>query len=1487
MAGSASEYTIGGVTIQFPCKAYPSQLAMMNSIVRGLNCQQHCLLESPTGSGKSLALLCSAVAWQNAQYGKAKEESGSPQKKPAAAPTCQCACHSGPAQAPSQPAPTPAHRETEPPAPSSHPASASASAVPAPERKSTLASRLSQRLQASLSQHQDDDFQQDRKRMRTPAADSKVSPSPRTGGRKRRCLDMGVQFIDEDPEPEGRPLSPGGQSWSMEPGSQAERADTFPAAQSPAPAPCRLCPCAAAKPAHKEKEKEKEEGRGGGKQRVPKIFFGTRTHKQIAQITRELRRTAYSSVRMTILSSRDHTCVHPEVSASGNRNERCRELLESREGQSCRYYHGVHKMREQNSLQWGHGLHQAWDIEELVRLGRRLRSCSYFAARELMVEADIVFCPYNYLLDPQIRESMDISLKGQVVVLDEAHNIEDCARECASFTLTQAQLLFAREEMDSMVHHNIRRADHEPLRAFCCSLVNWLEESRGSLEEREYETACKVWSGREILGIFHGLGITEATFPILQKHLEAVLEKEEKVTLVNGREETTQVPTVSSPTQMVLKGLFMVLEFLYRYQCRFADDYRVALQQTYTWTTEPDLPDAQGFFARPRRRQSARRKKLVHTLSFWCLNPAVAFSDLSSSVRTIVLTSGTLSPMSSFSSELGVKFSIQLEASHVIKKSQVWVGTVGAGPQGRKLCATFQHTETYAFQDEVGALMLSVCQAVAHGVLCFLPSYKMLDKLRERWMHTGLWGKMEERKAVITEPKGGDKADFDELLQTYYEAVKQRGGALLIAVCRGKVSEGLDFTDDNARAVVTIGIPFPNIKDLQVELKRKYNDQHCKARGLLPGSQWYETQAFRALNQALGRCIRHKNDWGALILVDDRFRCNPNKYITGLSKWVRQQVQHHATFSSALQSLITFSQGHQGAGAVSAAGQGEPTAPELGSPDPAAPRGTASPHWGTARLHDTGQSAAPAPDGVRFPLAGDQVSVHQQARLLSSPRQKEGLIEESTSADVNTAQLGRGQRPQGTSPQLFDMLLTSTPVCSSFKKPIFSSVTPGREQRDAPLQEPAAGVKTAKTAASEERRVQPDGRQRSPAEFSGGGEPGENGEGPECTVLAFSPIKPAASPDRTEVGAGCPVVEPQDRAEEEDQSLFFTPELFEGGEESDVEEGSNTRQALPCGTELETEPVVLGVDDTPAPHLSKGTVHVLSEDDLSSDECAGPLTTVAQKGDAAHMCGQAVSEAHTTREAGRDRDSSSARKDESVDLTEWAPTQTQTSHRTHRLSRSRNKGASSSADLQHKREALIRKAGKGRQRAERLRGAEAGTRAWGSPAPVRPLRAAEQVGPAGDPPAPRGGGPDSAADERESQNWTVLGQAAEPARSARAQRKAGHPCRTAGARGVVGCSGSPPRPAGQRKGKMEEPQLDPPRPVWESEDQTHPPPLPPRRGTVRKAAVSCQQSGTRQVKQHISRRIKAQSRGWKSRKLGTPDAKTFSQRRREILEMKI
>lgn len=65
----------------------------------------------------------------------------------------------------------------------------------------------------------------------------------------------------------------------------------------------------------------------------------------------------------------------------------------------------------------------------------------------------------------------------------------------------------------------------------------------------------------------------------------------------------------------------------YRIVCRFAEDYRVALQKSFAWTNQvpPDAPDAQGFIvrARNRQRQGVRVKAEVLSLSFWCLNPAV------------------------------------------------------------------------------------------------------------------------------------------------------------------------------------------------------------------------------------------------------------------------------------------------------------------------------------------------------------------------------------------------------------------------------------------------------------------------------------------------------------------------------------------------------------------------------------------------------------------------------------------------------------------------------------------------------------------------------------------------------------------------------------------------------------------------------------------------------------------------------------------------
>ena len=63
-------YHIGGLQVEFPYQPYGSQFAFMGRVISTLDRAHreghcHALLESPTGTGKSLSLLCSSLAWQH------------------------------------------------------------------------------------------------------------------------------------------------------------------------------------------------------------------------------------------------------------------------------------------------------------------------------------------------------------------------------------------------------------------------------------------------------------------------------------------------------------------------------------------------------------------------------------------------------------------------------------------------------------------------------------------------------------------------------------------------------------------------------------------------------------------------------------------------------------------------------------------------------------------------------------------------------------------------------------------------------------------------------------------------------------------------------------------------------------------------------------------------------------------------------------------------------------------------------------------------------------------------------------------------------------------------------------------------------------------------------------------------------------------------------------------------------------------------------
>ena len=85
----------------------------------------------------------------------------------------------------------------------------------------------------------------------------------------------------------------------------------------------------------------------------------------------------------------------------------------------------------------------------------------------------------------------------------------------------------------------------------------------------------------------------------------------------------------------------------------------------------------------------------------------------------------------------------------------------------------------------------------------------------------------------------------------YYSTIfEENRGAILMAVCRGRISEGLDFSDKAARAVIVVGIPFAQLNDPKIVLKKDYLDRKSKKSltDEMDGQAWYKQQALRAVN---------------------------------------------------------------------------------------------------------------------------------------------------------------------------------------------------------------------------------------------------------------------------------------------------------------------------------------------------------------------------------------------------------------------------------------------------------------------------------------------------------------------------------------------------------------------------------------------------------------------------------------------------------------
>ncbi|KAJ0036143.1 hypothetical protein NQD34_004820 [Periophthalmus magnuspinnatus] len=643
---------------------------------------------------------------------------------------------------------------------------------------------------------------------------------------------------------------------------------------------------------------------------IPKIIYASRTHSQLAQVISELKNTTYRP-KVCVLGSREQLCVNPEVMRQESNHVKvhmCRAKVSTR---SCVYYNNVEEKSTDCNL-----TNSILDVEDLVKYGSKQRVCPYYLSRTLKQQADIIFMPYNYLLDPKSRRAHNIELSKAVVIFDEAHNVERTCEESTSFDLTPYDMASAITAVDRLLVEQTKEVSRGdgPSESFSADLLSTGLKMDITTIAKIKQILLDLEAAIDSYEIPSGKGVTKPgifIYELLERaHLNyntktPVYEALEQMTsYLTGRESglflnTTGLQKLADIIQLVFCGepaekdqqLLMQANTAHFKVHIHQDISQKRKQPTDLWT-------------------SSTSKKQGNILSYWCFSPGFSMQELvNQGVRCIILTSGTLSPLSSFTSEMRIDFPIHLENGHVIERDQIFVSVIERGPDGVQLTSAFDRRFLPENMASLGSTVANLSRVVPHGLLVFFPSYPLMEKTLEFWREKGQADRIEHVKPMFVEPKG--KGTFTEVIEGYYNKVDNpvsKGGSFF-AVCRGKASEGLDFADSYGRGVIITGLPFPPKMDPRIILKMQFLDEMCRkktpgVKQYLTGQEWYRQQAFRAVNQAVGRVIRHKEDYGAIFLCDERFK--GANAIAQLPKWVRPYVRPYIAFGSVVRDVSQF-----------------------------------------------------------------------------------------------------------------------------------------------------------------------------------------------------------------------------------------------------------------------------------------------------------------------------------------------------------------------------------------------------------------------------------------------------------------------------------------------------------------------------------------------------------------------------------------------------
>uniref|UniRef100_H2Z3N9 DNA 5'-3' helicase n=1 Tax=Ciona savignyi TaxID=51511 RepID=H2Z3N9_CIOSA len=648
------------------------------------------------------------------------------------------------------------------------------------------------------------------------------------------------------------------------------------------------------------------------------IFFCSRTHSQLSQFVKELQKSPFGKqtdpdgfqVTMVGLGSRSNLCINDEVrklKSVSLMNERCLEMQKNSKPEASSEDGKRKRQKKPKSTCCYYTNHDATshltntivdsilDIEEVVKKGRSLEACPYYASRHAVPLTQLVVLPYQTLLHKATREASGIKLKS-VVIIDEAHNLVEALNSMHSCLVTAKQISKAHGQLTRYAHKFNTRLKAKNLfyvKQILYVLQNLLhatnKENKPKLNSRLLTVNDFLFSSkldninffkllrycerskisRKLSGFverFEQNGAVAINKPTKKSSLSTFLENIEKPALSTAN--TNSTPPTKSEYDVTMASPLMHIESLFAAFSSANQDGRVVM------TTDSESGP---------------------TIKYLLLNPASHFKQILDQSRAIIVAGGTMQPSSCLLDQLLPESDAEKHRSriaefscgHVINgATQLLPIALSSGPSGEEFEFTFQKRRSLKLVDEIGRVLVNISNIIPGGIVCFFPSYDYEKYVVQRWNEAGITAKLEMKKKIFREPKKAN--EVDKLLVDYTRCAS----GLLLSVVGGKMSEGINFSDELGRCVVMVGLPYPNSQSPELREKMNYLDRNMVIK--CAGQLHYENLCMKAVNQSIGRAIRHRNDYASIVLLDKRY-LRPS-ITSKLPTWISDHLTNHERF---------------------------------------------------------------------------------------------------------------------------------------------------------------------------------------------------------------------------------------------------------------------------------------------------------------------------------------------------------------------------------------------------------------------------------------------------------------------------------------------------------------------------------------------------------------------------------------------------------------